>query len=243
MIWLAADARHHPVVRRAAVLWIALLVVYAVSVGRFMPTYLLPLMAVVAGVCLSTPDRDRNSAVYGTVCVAILFSLFCLSPKVMLANGFLTQTSYGRAAHAIQSQHVSAVPLSETALDPTEGYRVAHFWMPRTIAAVRDALDHPNGWYVLSDDSVIKATVTPYGLGLRGMERLPGDYLRFVDAFRSAFADRIVFAEQHPFEAEQRFFEIHTGGYWPWRYVLAILRDEEIAPGTSVVVYRIPPAS
>jgi hypothetical protein len=240
MTWLAADARRHVFVRRSAVLWCVLLLVFIVSVRRFMPVYLLPLMAVAVGVGLSTSQEDKKAAVLGTLGLATVFTLLCLSPKVALTRGFLTATAYGRAAEELRAQHAHAVPLSEVSLDPAGAERVAHFWTPKTMAELRAALDHPRGWYVLADDSIIKATVTPFGLDLSSDEYLAGEYTRFISQFRSKFANQIVFAQTYSFETEQLFYEIHAGGYWPWRYLLARLRHEAIAPSTGVTLYRFP---
>ena len=65
------------------------------------------------------------------------------------------------------------------------------------------------------------------------------DVSRTIEALRSEFdPDHLVFSESHDLAADKRFYEIHTMGYWPWRYILALARAEPVAPGCTIGVYR-----
>lgn len=78
---------------------------------------------------------------------------------------------------------------------------------------MRAALYDPRGCYVSSVDSIIKASVTPFGLNMRSLGRIGAEYLDLVHEFRSAFPQKVIFQETYPFEAEQRLLEIHTHCY------------------------------
>jgi hypothetical protein len=228
------SARVDRLVAMVSTLVLLLFLVFVLSVKRFMPTYLLPFAALLSGIGLHTPDSLSRNRLFAHVTFALAFSAACLLPKYELSQSLMESTSYGHAISFLADHRARAQPLSEISLTLDDGDRVAHFWIPSNINTLTTSLTSVrSGWYVLSDDSVIKATTTPYGLG-----DLAGEYLSFVSSFRSRYSPNVAFVEAASFSAEQRFFEIHVGGYWPWRYILALIRREHITQGTNIEIYH-----
>jgi len=126
--------------------------------------------------------------------------------------------------------------LSEIAISSDDGgLRIAaHLWTPDGLTSVLDEVRSPRpGYYLLARDSYIKSTVNPYRLA-----RLGPTYAEAVTSFLRTYPDHQVFGESHDLDADKRFYEIHTMGYWPWRYILALGRAEPVAPGCTIGVYR-----
>lgn len=225
--------------RRAVLaVWVAVFGTFAWLVRHEMATHLMPLIAVLAAVGLdreSFGPRRSPRAVACLLAAAALFSAVCLYPRLLLNQRFDTRTSYGRAATFLRNGGIQATPLSETVIGSDAGLDVpAHLWRPDHLPAVLNPLSKPQpGFYLLARDTYIKTTVNAWRLGV-----LMQEYLNAYEYFLAHYSDRAVFLEEHELEADRRFHEIYVQGYWPWRYLLAVIRGEPVAPGSTVGVYR-----
>jgi hypothetical protein len=225
--------------RTVLVGWLGCFVVFAALVRQEMPTHLLPLIAVLGAIGLDRVSFDRHYATSTSTIVmtaALCFSALSLYPKLWLNMDFANATSYGRAAVFLRQEGIRAKPLSELAIrDDDENIRtVAHFWRPDVLPMILNPLQTPQaGYYLLGRDTYIRATVNARRLGFLGPP-YAASYRQFVDAYR----DHTVFIEAHDLDPDRRFHEIHIGGYWPWRYILALIRREPVAPGSTIGVYR-----
>ncbi len=217
--------------------WLGSCAVFAGLVRQETPTHLLTLIAVLVAVGLDRDAFNRHQHAVApaiAIAVALCFSAVSLYPKLQLNVNFGPATSYGRAASFLQREGIRAKPLSEVAIGGDANMEtVAHFWRPDSLTAVSKALEDPQaGYYLLTSDSYVKATVNPLRLG-----NLALPYAEAYRQFSNSYGDRAVFLEGHDLDADGRFREINVEGYWPWRYLLALMRREAIAPGPSVGVY------
>lgn len=223
--------------RTIVVGWVAFFIVFAGLVRHELPTHLFPLIAILAALGLDRElfvGHSSRTASALVLTAALLFSAVSLYPKLSLNMQFGTKTSYGRAASFLQKNGIRAVPLSEIVIGDVNLEMPAHFWRPDFLPQVLSPLYAPQpGYYLLSWDTYLKATVNSRRLDILGPQ-----YVSAFQHFLNTYAHHSVFIEAHDLEADRLFYEIHGDGYWPWRYAVALIRREPIAPGPTIGVYR-----